>query len=183
MRQGVVDDYTATWCIFIIGTATASGRTQTKGARAWQGLGPPKDSRSSSRRSGASRTNIKNWKTNRSTWQSLTNLPPPPRDQPDIYLFEVIGGRGESSPDKELFETVFDPNNRLQINFTQQLHLILTTPAEFKSAMEEHWPSAEEIAQAMRSGDYEVLCADKEGKEILERLVEDASRREVLRHG
>jgi hypothetical protein len=35
----------------------------------------------------------------------------------------------------------------------------------------------------MRSGDYEVLCADKEGKEILERLVEDASRREVLRHG
>jgi hypothetical protein len=69
---------------------------------------------------------------------AIAYQPALPREQQDIYLFEVIGGRGESSPDKELFETVFDPNNRLQINFTQQLHLILTTPAEFKGAMEEH---------------------------------------------
>jgi hypothetical protein len=114
---------------------------------------------------------------------AIAYQPAPPREQQDVYLFEVIGGLGESSPDKELFEVVFDPNGRLQTNFTQQLHLILTRPAEFKSAMEEHWPSADEIVQAVRNGDYEMLHADMEGKEILERLAGNVSRREVVRHG
>ena len=115
---------------------------------------------------------------------AIAYQPAPPREQQDAYLFEVASGWGDdSNPDKELFETVFDPNSRLQTNFTLPLHLILTTPAEFKTAMEEHWPSAAEIVQAVCKGDYEVLHTDDSGKEILQRLVEEVNRREVVRHG
>jgi len=109
--------------------------------------------------------------------------PTPPRDQQDVYLLEVIGGWGEDNPDKELFETTFEPNGRLQTGFDQRLHLILTTPAELKTAMEEHWASAEEIVNAVRCADYEVLYSDEVGRGVLDRLVEAARGREVASHG
>ncbi|HVS39494.1 MAG TPA: hypothetical protein VMS17_28310 [Gemmataceae bacterium] len=109
--------------------------------------------------------------------------PGPPRDQQGIYLFEVIGGRGEGNPDKQLFETAFDPNGRLQTGFSQTLHLILTTPDEFKTAMEEHWPSAEEIVRAVRNKDYRVMHADEVGNGVLERLVKKAGQGKAARHG
>ena len=114
---------------------------------------------------------------------AIAYQPGPPRDQQDIYLFEVIGGRGESNPDKELFETTFEPNGRLQSGFDQRLHMILTTPADFKTAMEEHWKTAEEIVNAVRCDDYQVLSSDAVGAEILDLIEKAARSREVARHG
>lgn len=114
---------------------------------------------------------------------ALAYQPGLPRDQQEIYLFEVIDGRGDSNPDKELFETTFEPNGRLQSGFDQRLHLILTTPAEFENAMEEHWKAAEEIVDALRGGDCQVLYSDALGAEILDRIEKAARSREVARHG
>ena len=82
-----------------------------------------------------------------------------------------------------MFETTFEPNGRLQTGFDRRLHLILTTPAEFKTAMEEHWASAEEIVNAVRCADYEVLYSDEVGRGVLDRLAEAAHGREVASHG
>ncbi len=114
---------------------------------------------------------------------AIAYQPGPPRDPQDVYLFEIIGGWSDSNPDKELFETTFEPNDRLQSGFSQRLHMILTTPAEFKTAMEERWKSAEELLQAIRSDDYQVLHSDAIGGEILALIEKAARSREVARHG
>jgi hypothetical protein len=113
---------------------------------------------------------------------ALAYQPNPPRDQQDIYLFEVIGGWGENNPDKDLFETTFEPNGLLQTGFNQRLHMILTTPVEFKAAMVENWKTAEEIVNAVRCDDYQVLHADAVGGKILELIQKEAQSREVASH-
>ena len=107
---------------------------------------------------------------------------PSDRDQQHIYLFEVIGGWGGSNPDRELFETTFEPDSRLQFGFEQQLHLILTTPQEFRTALEERWPSTNEIVVAVRSGDFKVLHTDAEGDELLDLIKRVVQGEEVVRH-
>jgi hypothetical protein len=114
---------------------------------------------------------------------ALAYQPSPPRDQQDIYLFEVIGGWGERSPDNELFETTFEPNGRLQTHFDQRLHMILTTPVEFKIALEEKWKTAEEIVNAVRCHDYKELYSDAVGREIFDLIEKVARSREVASHG
>lgn len=109
--------------------------------------------------------------------------PGAPRDQQDIYLFEVIGGWGDSNPDKELFETTFEPNGRLPTGFSQRLHLILTTPVEFKAALEEKWKIAEEIVNSVRVQDYLVLYSDAVGEEIFDLIRRTVHSREVAHHG
>jgi hypothetical protein len=106
----------------------------------------------------------------------------PKRDQQHIYLFEVIGGWGESNPDRELFETTFDPNSRLHFGFEQQMHLILTTPQEFRTALEERWPSTNEIVVAVRNGDFKILHADAEGDEVLDLIKRVIAGEEGVRH-
>jgi hypothetical protein len=108
--------------------------------------------------------------------------PGQPQDPEDIYLFEVIGGWGDSNPDKELFDTTFEPNGRLPTGFNQRLHMILTTPAEFKTALEENWNSAEEIVNGVRR-DYQVFYSDAIGKEILDLIEKAAESRRVTSHG
>jgi hypothetical protein len=114
---------------------------------------------------------------------AIAYQPLSPRDQQDIYLFEVIGGWSESNPDKELFETTFEPNGRLQTGFDQRLHMILTTPNEFRVSMEEKWKTAEEIVNAVKSDDYQVLHADAVGKEILDLIERTARDGEVASRG
>jgi hypothetical protein len=114
---------------------------------------------------------------------AIAYQPDPPREQQDIYLFEVIGGWGESNPEKELFETTFEPNGRLPSGFDQRLHMILTTPVEFKTALEEKWKTAEEIVNSVRHNDYQVLHTDAAGKKILDLIRKAARGREVARRG
>jgi hypothetical protein len=108
----------------------------------------------------------------------------PLREQQDIFLLEVIaGGEESSSPDKELFETTFEPNPGLPTGFDQRLHLILTNPDEIKTALEEEWPSAQEVADAVRRDDYTVLYADAVGNHVLDLIREAARRREGAARG
>ncbi len=114
---------------------------------------------------------------------AMAYQPAPPRDQQDIYLLEVIGGWGDTNADKELFETTFEPNGRLQSGFDERLHLILTTPVEFKAALEENWRTADEIVNAVRCNDYQVLHSDAVGGELLDLIKKAALSREVASHG
>ncbi len=93
----------------------------------------------------------------------------PDRDQQDIFLFEVIGNNGNETinPERELFETTFSSSRGFALGADQRLHLILTNPREFKTALEEDWPSAREILGAIRAGDYRILHADNTGKRLL----------------
>jgi hypothetical protein len=48
---------------------------------------------------------------------------------------------------------------------TQKLHLVLTNPTEFPAALDQPWQAAEEIRDAPRRGDFEVLHLDEIGQE------------------
>ncbi|HEV3445764.1 MAG TPA: hypothetical protein VG099_14060 [Gemmataceae bacterium] len=87
----------------------------------------------------------------------------------NIFLFEVIGNNSDQTlnPERELFETTFSSSRGFDIGADQRLHLVLTNPREFKTALDEDWPSAREILAAIRWGDYKVLHADATGKRML----------------
>jgi hypothetical protein len=88
-----------------------------------------------------------------------------------VYLFEVIGGAvdrfGESG---ELHETAFEAVSGLPTGFNQTLHLILTTPRELGTALENGWALALEVADAVRREDFQVLFADRIGQQVLRRI-------------
>lgn len=103
----------------------------------------------------------------------------PIRDQQDIFLFEVIGSTRESiSPERDLFESTFRSSPGFPMGPNQQLHLILTNPRELETALREGWPLAAEMANAIRSGDYQVLYEDEVGQRVLALLQAESRRRE-----
>jgi len=96
----------------------------------------------------------------------------PDRDQEDVFLLEVIGGpfvQGINS-ERELFETAFTSTPGFPMGMDQKLHLVLTTPEEFQTALREQWPSALEIVEAIRRGDYSKLQADEIVEKILAKI-------------
>jgi hypothetical protein len=104
------------------------------------------------------------------------------RDQHDIFLFEVIGTPGESiNPERDLFEATFAATTGFPTGQNEQLHLILTNPRELKTALQDGWPLARELVNAIRAGDYEVLYKDTVGKRVLAMLRAEARRREAAR--
>jgi hypothetical protein len=95
----------------------------------------------------------------------------PLRDQQDIFLFEVIGSSNESiSSDRELFETTFQSTSGFPLAPNQRLHLVLTNPSEWETALRESWPLAMEVMNSIRSGDFQVLHEDNIGTGILSRI-------------
>jgi hypothetical protein len=64
----------------------------------------------------------------------------------------------------------------------EQLHLILTNPRELKIALEECWPLAIEVVNAIRAGDYKVLFKDPVGARTLALLRKEVRRLEAA-HG
>lgn len=108
----------------------------------------------------------------------------PDREQQDIFLFEVIGGNGERfSDDRQLFETVFTSSPGFPMSAGQELHLVLTTPAEFETALREGWPSANEIRSAVEEGNSRVLHTDEIGQRILDSLQSETRREEGVARG
>src|SRR5438067_264509 len=101
----------------------------------------------------------------------------PGRDSSDLFLFELAGnfGGNEVSPDAQLFEVTFDSTPNFPMEPNQKLHLVLTNPEEFRVALDQHWQLAEEIRDAVRRGDFEVLHSDELGQEALRLLNERAS--------
>jgi hypothetical protein len=99
----------------------------------------------------------------------LAMLYEPGRESPDLFLFEVLGnfGGNEISPEPQLFEVAFGPPLGLDLEPDRSLHLVLTNPEELRVALGQRWPSAEEIRDAVRRGDYEILHADEIGQQAL----------------
>jgi hypothetical protein len=107
---------------------------------------------------------------------------PAKRDQHHIFLFEVIGTAEESlNPERDLFEVTFATTPGFPMEHDEQLHLILTNPRELKTAVRDGWPLANEIVNAIRARDYEVLYKDTVGKRVLAMLRAEARRREAAR--
>ena len=104
------------------------------------------------------------------------------RDQQHIFLFEVIGGPGESiNPERDLFEAIFETSPGFPMGPNEQLHLILTNPRELEIALREGWSLASEVVNAFRARDYEVLYKDEIGKRVLDKLEAEARRLEDAR--
>jgi len=102
------------------------------------------------------------------------------RDQQHLFLFEVIQDLGETiSPERDLFETVFETTPGFPMGPNEQLHLILTNPRELEIALRESWSLASEVVNAIRASDYEVLYKDEVGSWVLDRLEAEARRQEA----
>ena len=107
---------------------------------------------------------------------------PPRRDQQDVYLFEVVGGPWQSiSPENDLFEVSFAGTPEFPLEGNQQLHLVLTNPAELDRALQCDWPLVIEVVNAIRAGDFQVLHSDDEGKAVLEQLKSATQQQEAVR--
>ena len=107
---------------------------------------------------------------------------PATRDQQHIFLFEVIGTSGESiNPDRDLFEVNFEASPGFPMEPNEQLHLILTNPRELECALENGWPLAIEVIDAIRAGDFAVLYQDEVGERVLAMLQAEASRQAAAR--
>lgn len=92
----------------------------------------------------------------------------PPRDPHDVFLFEVIGDSIDGiRTDRDLFEVTFEPTAQLPLASGERMHLVLTNPREFRQALDENWPLANELRDAIRSHDYKVLHSDTNGEAIL----------------
>jgi len=96
----------------------------------------------------------------------------PEREQPDIFLFEVVEnfGAGRIHEDRELFEIVFEGNSGFPLDPGQYLHLVLTSPVEFIAAVDENWKHIEELKKAIEAGQYQVLYEDPGRPDLMERI-------------
>ena len=102
----------------------------------------------------------------------------------DVFLFEVIGGAAESiNPERDLFEITFGSSVGFPMGPDQELHVVLTYPRELEIALAEGWPLANEVADAIRRGDYRVLFQDEVGAQALTRLQADAARCQEIPRG
>ncbi len=107
---------------------------------------------------------------------------PARRDQQHIFLFEVVGTPGESMNfERDLFEVTFATTTGFPMAQDERLHLILTNPRELQISLEQSWPLAIEVVNAIRDGDYEILHKDEVGEQALARLQAEAGRREAIR--
>jgi hypothetical protein len=101
----------------------------------------------------------------------------PGRESQDIFILEIIGnfGGNEVAFDAQLFEVTFESTPSFTMEPGQKLHLVLSNPKEFRAALDQRWPTAEEILEAVRRGYFEVLHSDEIGQKALELMNERAS--------
>jgi hypothetical protein len=114
---------------------------------------------------------------------AMSYLPARP-DQQHVFLFEVIGGPGESiNPERDLFEMTFASTPGLPMGPSHELHLVLTYPRELEIALSEDWPLANELVEAIRRQEYEVLYNDDVGERVLASLLARVGRQEEPSRG
>ena len=87
------------------------------------------------------------------------------------------------SDDCKLFEVGFLASSGFPMAEGQELHLVMTNVAEFRTALDQGWASAQEIVDAVRSGDYQVLHADRVGEEVLGWIQQMAKSGQGVGHG
>ncbi len=102
------------------------------------------------------------------------------RDQQHIFLFEVVGGPGESiNPERDLFEVVYETTPAFPMGPNEQLHLVLTNPQELEVALREGWYLAVEVVNAIQARDYEVVYKDEVWERVLDKLQTAARHQEA----
>jgi hypothetical protein len=86
----------------------------------------------------------------------------PGREEEDVFLFEVIGdfGAGAIDEDRELFEVTYASSTAFSLEAGQRLHLVLTNPQEYEVAVQQGWKHVQELREAIKSGDFQVLYSD-----------------------
>ncbi len=92
----------------------------------------------------------------------------PNRKINDIFVFEVLEnfGNGGIDPDREFFEVTYGYASGFPMNKNQELHLVLTNPAEFKRAAKENWAGFGELKQAVECGDFKILSPLKKHTDL-----------------
>ena len=80
-------------------------------------------------------------------------------------LFEVADnfGYGEPSEDKHIFQIQFGPSPNFPLPNEDCLRLSLTSPAEFRMAVEEGWPEVKDLQDAIARGKYTKLYPQHDG--------------------
>lgn len=108
-----------------------------------------------------------------------------PRNRQDIFLFEVVSGplADTVNEERDFFEVSFLPSSGFPMKDGEELHLILTNPAETRIALNEGWPKANEIVGAVRAGEYRVLFSDAHGDEILDLFKQTSNLVQGVCHG
>jgi hypothetical protein len=90
------------------------------------------------------------------------------REEQDIFLFEIVEdfGAGRIDPDRELFEVTYTAKSGFDMDADQQLHLVLTNPQEFETAVRQNWELLAELRQAIDAGNYQTVHIDPEHKHL-----------------
>jgi hypothetical protein len=96
----------------------------------------------------------------------------PGRDPEDVFLFKVSEGFGlnEIGPDREFLEATLGAMEALPLEKDQRLHLIVKSPTELRAALEQSSASANEVRDAIRGDDFEILFQDEQGLDMMEWL-------------
>jgi hypothetical protein len=96
----------------------------------------------------------------------------PERDPQDIFVFEVIENFGGDSidPDRRLFEITHASQTAFPLKMDQELHLVLTNPSELTAALRDQWPSAQEIRDAVKRGDYRIIFEGPNAGKLMEQI-------------
>lgn len=99
----------------------------------------------------------------------LALLYDPGRDTEDVFLFELLSnyGRDEVGEDGDLWEVTFASSGSLPLSTGQNFHLVLTNPRELEFALNAGWPTAVELRDAIRRGDFEVVYEDELGRKAI----------------
>jgi len=92
----------------------------------------------------------------------------PKRDKGDIFLFEIADNFGANSvdPGKTIFEVTYGSTPGFPMAEGQELHLLLTSPDEFKIAAKENWKAVRELRKALKEGGVQVLYSTREGESL-----------------
>ncbi len=86
----------------------------------------------------------------------------PGREAHDIFIFEVIEnfGGGAVDEDKEFFEVSYASPSGFPLEQGRKLHLVLTNPEEFTTAVHEKWQLLEELKAAIGRKEYLLLFVE-----------------------
>ncbi len=106
---------------------------------------------------------------------ALTYLPAD-RNPQHVYLLEVVSVPGAGlNPEHDLFEATFGSTAGFPFLADEELHLILTNPRELEVALDRGWPLANEIVNAIRAGNTQILFQDEIGRTAAARLQAQAN--------
>jgi hypothetical protein len=89
----------------------------------------------------------------------------PRRDKGDLFLFEIVDGFGGDSVDPEriIFEATYASTPGFEMERGQYLHLLLSNPLEFKTAVRQNWKAIKELRKAISDGHAQVLSKTRKG--------------------